>query len=231
MAGGGIPSAGGVFEQFAIWGVLMQIAQAILSPVMVAINQQVFSGMTSVALSPQQAADLVLKGWWDMDAGIAEADKYGINTERFTQMVNDAGEPPGLDQVIEGFRRGFISWSGDSEGGLSVLQGIKESRLRDEWASLIQQLVTEVIPVGDAVSAVLRHQIPQATGEQIAFYSGISADDFQVLLNTAGNPPGPSELIDWVRRGFIPISGSGPDALTLEQGIYEGDAKDKWFPL
>ncbi len=228
---GGILGGGGVAQQFLLWGVVSQLASGILAPIVTAVQQQVYSGLTTVALTPAQVADLVLKGWWDMERGTAEANKYGISSDRFQAMVDDAGEPPALQMLLQAYRRQVIGWDSDNIDGTSVLAGIKQSRLRDQWADMVKALVVEIIPVGDAVSAAVRGQIPYAQAEQIAYYSGISSDDFRILVNTAGNPPGPGELITLTRRGLIPVDGVGPDVLSLQQGIYEGDTKDKWYPL
>jgi hypothetical protein len=230
MAGGGIQGAGGVFEQFAIWGVLMQVVGPILAPIVQQIADETFPRLPSTPLSAELAADLVLKGWMTAEEGWQEAATTGVNQQRFQQMVNDAGEPIALEQILEAFRRGFIGWDTDNIDGTSVLVGIKQSRVRDQWANVIQQLATIVIPVGDAVSAVVKGQIPFATGQQIAGFSGLSAADFQTLVNTAGNPPGPGELITLARRGVIPVDGLGAGVLSMHQGIIEGLTKDKWWP-
>lgn len=230
MAGGGIQGAGGVFEQFAIWGILMQVAAAILAPVVQSVQQQMYQALQITPLPPAQLADLVLKSYVDEPTAAVEAAKAGIDPARFHQMVDDAGEPPGLQMLLEAFRRGFISWDSDNAEGVSAVRGIQQSRLRDQWATMVQQLAVQVIPVGDAVSAVVKGQIPHALGTQIAYWNGISGDDFTVLVNTAGNPPGPMELIELARRGLIPIEGTGPQVLSLQQGIYEGMTKDKWYP-
>lgn len=230
MAGaGGILGSGGVAEQFLLWGVVAQVAGSILQPILQAVTQQMFSNLTVTPISPAQAADLVLKGWADMAYGTAEAAKAGISADRFAMMVEDAGEPLALQELLEAYRRGFIGWDTDNATGTSVLEGIKQSRLRDQWADVVQQLVVGVIPVGDAVSAVVKGQIPMSLGVTIASYNGISEPDFVILTNTAGNPPGPGELIELTRRGLIPVEGSGPNVLSLHQGIREGLTKDKWW--
>ena len=230
MAGGGITGAGGVFEQFAIWGVLMQLAGAILTPITQQVLDETFPKLPSMRLSPQQCADLVLRGWWDRDSAAAEAASSGISGDRFDRMVQDVGEPIALQQLLDAYRRGIIGWDTDNIDGTSVLVGIKQSRVRDQWANVIQALAVVPIPVGDAVSAVVKGQITHQLGEQIAYYGGISSTDFQVLVNTAGNPPGPGELVELARRGLIPVHGTGPSVLSFQQGIYEGLTKDKWEP-
>lgn len=230
MAGGGIAGSGGVFEQFAIWGILMQIAGAIMTPVTQQVLDEIYPRLPSARISPEQCADLVLRSWWDRDSAAAEAASSGISGDRFDRMVQDVGEPLALEQLLEAFRREFIPWDSGDTGTNSVVSGIKQSRVRNQWSDLVKQLAVAVIPVGDVVSAVVKGQIPHATGAQIAYYNGISGADFTILVNTAGNPPGVQTLIELTRRGLIPRDGVGPDVLSLQQGVYEGMTKDKWFP-
>jgi hypothetical protein len=223
--------SGGIAEQFVLWGVVAAIAASLLEPIMQAITQEVFQGLSVTPISPAQAADLVLKGWFDFDRGALEASKAGITKERFQAMVDDAGEPPGLDVLLQAWRRNIIGWDTDNADGTSVLTGIKQSRVRNQWANMIEAMARQVLPVGDVVSAVVKGQISHSLGETIAWYSGINSDDFTILVHTAGNPPGPGELIELARRGLIPVAGTGPDVLSLQQGIYEGMTKDKWYPM
>jgi len=231
MAGGGIAGSGGVFEQFAIWGILMQIAGAIMTPVTQQVLDEIYPRLPSARISPEQCADLVLRGWWDRDAAAAEAASSGISGDRFDRMVQDVGEPLALQQVLEAFRREFIPWDSGNTGTNSVTSAIKSSRVRDQWTDVVKQLAVAVIPVGDCVSAVVKGQITHELGAQIAYYNGISSTDFQILVNTAGNPPGVQTLIELTRRGLIPVDGVGPDVLSLQQGVYEGMTKDKWYPM
>lgn len=227
----GLSGGGGVFEQFFIWGVLQQVVGPILQPIVQQILDETFPRLPSMPLSPAQVADLVLKTWMTKDDGYQEVASSGINHERFDQMVNDAGEPIALQSLMEAWRRGIIGWDSAHAGDNTVVDGIRQSRIRDQWTPVIEALRDVLIPVGDAVSAALRGQIPYADAEAIAGQNGITPANFKILVDVAGNPPGPGELITLVRRGFIPVDGTGPDVLSLQQGIYEGDTKDKWFPM
>lgn len=227
---GNLGGAGSVAQQFLLWGVLAQLAGAVLTPITQQILDQIYPALPSAPISPEVAADLVLKGWWDMAAGAAEAKRSGVNEERFAQLVNDTGEPLALEQLLLAFRRGFLPWDAGKGGPVSVMEGIRQSRVRDQWGGIVEQLRLVPIPVGECVAAVVKGQIPHAQGATIAYYNGISGDDFQILVNTYGNPPSPAELIELHRRGFIPLAGTGPDVLSLQQGIFEGNQKDKWWP-
>lgn len=223
-------SGGSVAQQFLLWGVLQQLAGAILTPITQQILDETFPRLTSMRISPATAADLVLKGWWSMEQGAGEAAASGISADRFAALVNDTGEPLALQELLLAYRRGFLSWDEGKGGPPSVMEGIRQSRVRDEWGATIEKLRLVPIAVGDAVDAVVRGQITRDLGVTIAYYNGVSSEDFTILVNTAGRPPGPSELIELSRRGLIPIDGTGPGVLSLQQGIYEGDTKDKWWP-
>lgn len=227
---GGIVGSGGVFEQFAIWGVLSQLTGPILAPILQQIANQTWNALPGVPISPELVADMVIKNWVLLQDGENEAKLSGVPPGKFDLMVKNAGEPIGLDQILEAYRRGFIPLNSASTDVNSVLTGIRQSRVKDQWASVIEQLAVAVIPVGDAVSAAVKNQIPYALAEEIAYYNGISNADFVILYNTAGNPPGPQELITLARRGLIPVDGVGPTVLSVQQGISEGLTKDKWFP-
>jgi hypothetical protein len=230
LGAGGITGSGGVFEQFAIWGILSQLISPVLAPIVQQIADETWPRLPSTPLSPELLADLVLKGWMVKDPdGYEAAAASGISSDKFDQMVNDAGEPIALDALLEAFRRGIIPWSSDV-GDNSVETGIRTSRVRDQWTSVIQQLATIIIPVGDVVSATVKGQITMDQGVALAALSGLSSDDFTILFNTAGNPPGPGELSTLARRGIIPVEGQGADVLSLHQGIIEGLTKDKWWP-
>lgn len=95
------------------------------------------------------------------------------------------------------------------------------------------QSATPVQPLSPADSATAANRsfmsIEDATAE--AAKQGINPDRFQVLRELAGNAPAPEELATALRRGIIQATGSGPDAISFEQGIAEGNLLDKWGPV
>jgi len=83
--------------------------------------------------------------------------------------------------------------------------------------------------VADAVAAVVRGYLSETEGATEASLSGIDARRFQLLVDAAGNPPAPAELLELWRRKVIPETGSGADSVSVEQGIREGQTKNKWI--
>ena len=218
------------FGQIMIWGVGQQVIGAVLAPGLNELTQLVNEVAQTEILSPPELADLVVRNYLDHGAAEAIAKKNGVSPEDFALMVKNAGAAPDTTMLMEGFRRRVLGWD-SSQGGLpSVLEGIREGRLADKWAPLIQALGEVPIGVADAVDGVVENQISFDEGAQAAYENGLSRENFQILVNIRGNPPGPAELMEMVRRGIIPVDGTGPDVLSMTQGISEGATKDKWVP-
>ena len=221
-------SAQNIGEQLLLWAVLGQIVGAVMGPITADVEQQIYKVLNSTPLSPADAADAVLKGWKSQSEGANEAVLSGVNADRFDTMVKITGEPPGIEQMMEAARRNIIPWSSGPDA-VSVETAIRQSRIRDQWAPVLQALQWLPLPVADAVNAVVRGQISMGEGVAAAKVNGIQEDVFTILVHTTGRPPAPMELIELYRRGKIPLSGTGPDALSVQQGIFEGDLKDKWW--
>jgi hypothetical protein len=217
------------FGQLMIWQVGAQVVGAIMAPGLSELTQLVNEKAPVEPLTPATLADLVVRNYLDKDSATATARRSGVSPEDFALMVTAAGEAVDTTTLIEGYRRKILGWD-TSEGGMpSVVDGIREGHLADKWAPLIKALGDVPLGVADAVDAAVEGQISMDQAVEIAYQNGISAENFKILYGTRGNPPAPSELAEMVRRGIIPAGGTGPDALSFDQGISEGATKDKWI--
>jgi hypothetical protein len=232
-----VPSIGGIFgegssaQQFLMWNVASQIASALLDPLFRQIGFDVNTKTPNVPLTPDISADFVERNIISQATGEAIAAQNGINKQNFQWMVDGAGEPPGLDFVLEAYRRGFIPFGPATTGEPSVETAIRTGRIYDYWTGTIDKMRYSPIATADAVDAAVENQISQEAAAAIAQQNGIDQASFQILFDTRGNPPAPSELMTLVNRGLIPLEGTGPEATTFQQGIAEGATKDKWTDL
>lgn len=107
------------------------------------------------------------------------------------------------------------------------------SALAPAWAGIQAEAyrIDQSIPLGvaDAVDAWIKGHMTEAEAKAEAALSGISNPRMDTLGATAGEPPGVATLLEMWRRRVIPESGSGPDAVSVEQGIREGRTKNKWI--
>lgn len=239
MAGlGSLLGEGSTAAQFLLWGVAYGFAQALLQPEFVALQQDIWRQQPIQIFSPEILADMVVKNIVTQDAGANEAADSGLDGAHFANLVLNTGEPPGLETVLEAARRSIIAWDYVDPETPSVEGAIRTSHIYDYWYSALRQMGDVSQPNGgipispaDAVEATLRGQRPQPDMEAEAGLSALNAERFQILLDTAGRPPAPGELGTLLNRQLIPLEGVGPDVTSYQQGIYEGDNKDKWWEL
>lgn len=218
-------------EQLLVWGILAQALAAVLGPEFQFIQRGVNSKIQATPLSPADLADMVVRSVIEQGDASEYAKQSGIAPSDFERLVANTGEPISLQEAIQAVRRNFIASDGAGVDRVTLEQVIRESRIKTKYRGVIEQLADVPIGVADAVDAAVEGQISYSDAEQIAGFSGISPDNFKILFDTRGNPPSPSELAELLKRGFIPLEGTGPDAVSFQQGIFEGATKDKWWRL
>jgi hypothetical protein len=150
--------------------------------------------LADVPLSPADAALAVLRGNLSQGDGAAIAAKWGVSGETFQELINNTGEPPGTEQLLEAHRRGYID-------DARLVKGILQSRVRDEWVDVIEKLAFVPMSTADAVQAVVQNHITAAQGEQIANYNGLEAGMFPIMVETAGAPLSRTEMEQLFNRG------------------------------
>lgn len=137
-----------------------------------------------------------------------------------------------------------MSALGDLLGSGSVVEqivvwGIMNQALQAATApylSQLQQDVDELNPVeplapGDLADAVVRSYMTLADATAEAAKSGLNADRFATMVPLHADAPGPDQLASALLRGLIDEAGSGPGAVSFEQGIAETRLGDKWAPV
>lgn len=236
------PSAqfGATIQQFFIYGVMFNLASTALGPFVQVLANELWSQFPERPLSPPDIATMVVRniepgqtattaapGW-----ALTEALNSGVDNERFQALVDATGMPPDTTSLFEMVRRSIIDET-------QLDQGIREGDTRDEWIPFVSKLRYVTPSPIDLVASAVQNQIDYSTANDLAAQLGLepagfindNPDWFKLLYDTHGRPPGPVELGHAAQRGFIPWTGTGPDATTFQQGISESDLKDKWTPV
>ncbi len=228
---GDLLGKGGVAEQLVVWGVMNQALGAALSPYISKLQQDVNARNPVEPLSPSDLADAVVRNYMTLTEAAAEAAKSGVGAADFERMVPLHADAQGPQELAVALLRGIIPKSGAGADSVSFAQGLREGRLADKWAPMIEALSAAVLSAPDAASAVVRGFLSDAEGQAEAAKSGVSAATFQTLVELSGDAPGPQQLAEALRRGAITESGSGPASTSFEAGIAEGRLADKWAPV
>lgn len=174
-------------------------------------------------LSPADAALAVLRGNMTMDDGLAVAAASGLSADDFNILIGNTGEPLALEEMLLLYRWGKMDKA-------TLERGILQSRIRDEWIPYAEMLGIVPPSGAEVIDALVRGQIGRDEALNRWQVSGGDPTWFETAYTSNANPPSPTELAQMAHRGIIPWTGVGPDVLSFQQGIYEGDTKDKWEP-
>jgi hypothetical protein len=152
--------------------------------------------LSRAVLSPDVAALAVLKGWMDQGEAALRAAESGVDAEDFQILLNVNGEPPGLMQLLEAYRRGIID-----EGRLH--HGIRESRVRNEWVDVIEALRYTPPGYGTVLEGAVKGHLSEAEARRLVDEGGIDPQHYEWMYKATGNPPGAMEMLDLWNRGEI----------------------------
>lgn len=241
----------GIISQFFIFGVMFNVAGAMLAPFVQEIQNDVWSAHPDRPVPPADLATMTVRGLdWSTTAitevigdNVTEAAKSGFDAQHFQALVDATGMAPNLQLLFEMVRRGVIDEGTLNAGGETLVSGIQRSDIQDDWIPNVAKLRYVPPSPTDLVAAAVRHQTDELPAgvdlsywETLAESLGLEPPNwingnpnwFNMLYNSYGRPLGPQEMARLANRGQLPWSGLGSTVLSFEQGIAESDIKDKW---
>lgn len=165
--------------------------------------------------TPSALAEMVVKGVITQDEGADEATRSGMRPDRFAALVMATGNPPGFGELLTMWRRGIIN-QGD------VTTGIKQGYIKTEWTPFMERLRYDPLTPAEAVQAAVQNHLDVEQAAGVADSQGVNRADFDVMYATAGNPPGPMEVLNLWVRGYI-------DEATVDQALRESRLKNKYI--
>lgn len=95
------------------------------------------------------------------------------------------------------------------------------------WEQLLRLHQVRLSPA-DLAEAVLRSYLTMAEAAAEAAPQGFDERALQVMVDLAGDAPGPDQLAVALRRGIIKRDGHGAASTSFVQGIAEGRLANKW---
>lgn len=217
----GLLGEGSIAQQFLVWGELSAVVGALNGPFLQALTNDLNAKNPETPISPADAADMVVRGILAQADAAAQAAKAGVSGEDFQLLVNNTGEPPAIEQMLQLMRRGKATTD-------DVTRAIKQSRVRDEWVPFLMQLGIQPPTPADILRAALNGQTDMNTAQQLYQQLGGDPQYFQLMFDTEGSAPTPVEAATMANRGAIPWDGSGPESISFHQAFMEGPWRDKW---
>lgn len=165
-------------------------------------------------LPPDLAALAVLRSVITQAEGEVIAARSGVDAKDFKIMIDDTGEPLGLEELLEAYRRGFIDKA-------RLERGITQSRVRNEWIDVAEALRFSPMSVADAVNAVVQNHISATAAARIAEENGLAPGAVDTLIQTAGEPLSRTEMEQLYNRGLATEE-------EVFQALRESRLKDKY---
>lgn len=171
-------------------------------------------GLREALLPPDLAALAVLRGVISEAEGAAISARSGVSAADFRIILEDTGEPLGLEQLLEARRRGFIDTP-------RLVRGILQSRVRNEWVDVAERLAFSPPSTADAIQGAVQGHLTLPAAEAITAQNGLEPGNFQWMYDTAGEPLSRTELEELYNRGEI-------SEATVKQGLRESRLKNKY---
>jgi len=197
---------------YLIGGMCLPAAEPLIQPLVHAVADAVHTGI----YDPQTAARMVAMGIMPLDAGASDAGGGNYDQHYFNQMVDAAGNRPGLAELLELQRRGILQ-PGDMETAFA------RNAIPSYWWPYLEQLTINLLSPADLALAQLRGNMELGPATEYAAKLGVSADDFTTLIDNTGEPPGAEMLMEALRRGFIKPA-------DFDHGIRQSRIRDEWIP-
>lgn len=151
------------------------------------------------------------------DEFIHVAKVNGYTEDDAKRLEELGGEPPEPQLLYGAFRRGIINAD-------RLRRGIVQGPIRNEWFDVLEQMQFHSMTPDTAGAAVTQGHLTIERGRAIAKEYGLNPDDFEVIVETSGRPPGVDFAEEAFNRGFI--DDAQWSAMFLESAI-----KNRYLPV
>lgn len=152
--------------------------------------------LSKVPLSPDQAAQAWARNLVSDSLVRLISRSQGLTDGDADVLMGLAGEPPPTEALITAWRRGIITEEDFDRG---IIQG----PTRNEWIPTVKSLLTQPLTPEEAASAVTQGHLSPEEGAAKARLSGVTQEDFNVIVSNSGLPPGVQFALDALNRGLV----------------------------
>jgi len=109
-----------------------------------------------------------------------KAAQAGLQPSEYDTAYYITGNPPGPMQMIELMNRGYMTEA-------QVIQGLRESRLKDRYIPFVLQLANTQIPVRELIDAVKAGAVTKDVANKLFANLGYSGDLADILIKTGAS--------------------------------------------
>ena len=176
-----------ILTVLGVYPIVSAFVMAAVQPFVQDISNTAWSAHTSQPLSPAEAALAALRGNWSSDDGANESKLSGLDRKRYDILELNTGEPPGLMQLLEAYRRQIIDRD-------RLVRGIRQSRVRNEWVDVVEALQFAPVSAGEVIQGLVQGHLSLGDAAVRLSQAGVNPDNLGWLFETHGRPLGPQEM-------------------------------------
>ena len=195
----------GVITQLVLWNVVGQVMSTMMTPAFNALQQDVLKAHPNMVITPDILARAVVQTFVDKDAAIAEAEKSGIDANRFEVLLKLADVRLSPQDLAEAVLRSYLTESAAAQEAKD--QGVSKARF-----DTMQLLAGDGIGPQQAAEARRRGFIkPSGKGADSTSYDQAIAESRlhnkwgPVLFDLTEALMSPADAASAVVRGFLPL--------------------------
>lgn len=134
--------------------------------------------LSFVPMSTADAVEGAVQGHLTIEQSKAITAQNGLLPEHWQPLYENAGNPPGVQEMISMWHRGVLTRD-------QLVAGIRESRLKDKYIDFIIAAGETLPPERTIVSMVSKNAITPARGMTLLLERGYAPDIAQALLSEA----------------------------------------------
>lgn len=167
-----------------------------LSPAVRELVNESWNVYPTRPLGVSDLANGVASGQIPRDWATDEARNSGFDGARFDHLVAVFDTGPGVAQAYGLWRRGLINEA-------AFRRALKRESLEPEWIEALAGARNVLLSPDTLANARQQGFVDVARQRAESAEQGITNDRADILFELSGNPPGPMEGLDMLRRGII----------------------------
>jgi hypothetical protein len=195
---------------------LQPLAQALLEPFLVQLNQTMWGAHPVRVLSAEQVAQAVVAGHWDEDRAVTESHGTGVDRERLKALIDVFDRDPTVGEAMTALNRGLVD-----HGRFREL--LKKAGVNQQWWDLFERLRFDIPSWQLVVQGDVQNQLSHEVARRKAAEAGLPPDDYEWVYGVAGDPIAIGQALELWNRGEMTEA-------QVEQVIRESRVKTKYIP-
>lgn len=203
-----------ILTVLGVYPIVQGFVSAAVQPFVQDVSNTAWGIHPSAPLSPAEVALAMLRDTLNGIDPYHEAAMSGTDKARLDVMELNTGEPPGIMQLLEAYRRSIIDQP-------TLQKGVRQSRVRNEWFDTILALRYEAPSPMQALAGAVKGHLDDAQARKLYEEGGGKPDHYDWQYATAGRPPGAEGLLGLLNRGLITED-------DFHEAIRQSDIQNRW---